>query len=107
MADRIETGTTFGRWTVVRRAAPARRSSAESYDRARVVVKCVCGRERYAFEVDLRSARTRGCSSSKCAAKWDAVQGIREVMAGAIAAYLTAQHDDDDDGFGPDGGTPR
>lgn len=106
MADRIEVGATFGRWTVVRRASPARRSSAEAYDRARVVVHCVCGRERYAFEVDLHTGRTQGCSSSKCAAKWEAVQGIREVMAGAIAAYLTA-HPDDDDGFGPEGGTPR
>lgn len=65
----IEIGSTWGRWTVVKHAPPARRYG-ESGTRARVVVRCVCGTERPVFASDLQSGKTRGCRSHECLWRW-------------------------------------
>lgn len=65
MSSYPKTGSTWGRWTIIGRARPAKRYG-ETYARARVVVRCVCGREQPVFVCDLRSGRTAGCRSRRC-----------------------------------------
>lgn len=71
-----EIGKTYGRWIVTRSANPARRYG-EGYLRARVWVKCKCGREQIVFVSDLRSNKTSGCRSLGCLQRWRAAAEIR------------------------------
>lgn len=49
--------------------------------RARVWVRCKCGREQIAFVSDLRSGKTTGCRSAACLSRWRAVTELRERLA--------------------------
>lgn len=79
---RVEVGSKWGRWTVVRRASPAQRYS-ERGTRARVVVRCVCGNvERAVFECDLQARKTTGCRSLRCRVRWEVRRELLEALAG-------------------------
>lgn len=56
----IPPGTRFGRWTVVRAAAP------DSRGRRCVFARCVCGEERPVSVWSLRHGQSRGCSKKSC-----------------------------------------
>lgn len=85
MSGRIEVGSKWGRWTVIKHASPAPRYG-EPGARARVVVRCVCGASQTAFENDLRSKKSGGCRSAKCSAKHEAAEALREHLRARAAA---------------------
>lgn len=74
--DRIEVGSKWGRWTVVKYVAPAQRYG--SYSRARVRVRCVCGHEQPVFVCDLQSEKTSGCRRAACRSRWSAATDLRK-----------------------------
>lgn len=85
MSSRLEVGSKWGRWTVVKHASPAQRYG-EPGARARVVVRCVCGASQTMWENDLRSRKSGGCRSAKCAAKHEAAEALREHLRAGAAA---------------------
>lgn len=89
MSDQIEMGSTWGRWTVVKRIAPAQRYGT-SYMRARVRVRCVCGEEKPVFVCDLRSGKTAGCRSRRCQDRYVAAKALRARLDQVIADFLKA-----------------
>lgn len=70
MSARIEIGSKWGRWTVMRRTAPAHRYGERSM-RTRVLVRCVCGHEQPVFASDLQARKTGGCKSFRCRIRWE------------------------------------
>lgn len=62
------------RWTVLGEAPP---KSDGRCMRRRVRVRCVCGRERSAFERDLRDGRSTGCESHRCREVWRVAEHMR------------------------------
>lgn len=68
----------YGRWTVIRAAAPAQQGS-ETYQRRRVIVRCVCGTERAMFVVKLVAGSTGGCRA--CAGRARAADRVRLLLA--------------------------
>lgn len=77
---RVEVGSIWGRWEVVRRAAPAQRYR-EPGTRARVLVRCVCGLEQLVFVCDLQSRKTRGCTSLRCRMRWETRRELIELLS--------------------------
>lgn len=89
---RLTSGDTFGRWTVVRSAGFKHQAGR---NRARCVVRCVCGAERVAFEYMLKGGRTHGCTSRKCLSRWEAGEEIRRRIADEIDRYIQGRGGDD------------
>lgn len=80
-----------GRWTIVARATPrVRRPSDPQKLRARVHVRCVCGVERTVWLDDVQQARSTGCESRRCLARYLASRDMREALASFIAAEQEA-----------------
>lgn len=107
MSRRVQVGQQFGRWTVVRHAAPKRDS--EGKRRSRATVRCVCGAEAVLYERSLKAGRASGCPSVECyrrnqsadeldplleAAKREALDRYRKGGADAVLEWLS-----------PDGGS--
>lgn len=70
---RLTAGDRIGRWTVVR---PAGFRMQSGKNRARCVVRCVCGAERVAFEYMLKAGKTTGCRSRRCRRRWAGASAI-------------------------------
>lgn len=79
-SDRVSIGDRFGRWTVIRHAAP-------KANRRACMVRCRCGAERVIQERRLTSGQSKGCRSSDCyqeAASLELAIGVlREELEGA------------------------
>lgn len=91
--ERVELGSKWGRWTVVRRATPAPRYGAR-YARARVHVRCVCGRTAIAWVCDLQAANTSGCRSATCRARFAAAEDLRARLETVIREFLEERSDE-------------
>jgi len=65
--SRVQVGERFGRYKVVRHAAPTLTSGGL---RATVTVECVCGHENVVLEAELKRGRSAGCSSKSCYWRW-------------------------------------
>lgn len=74
---------TFGRWTVVAPAAPARQRPSSPKLRPRTKVRCVCGVVRVVWTEDLERSRTTGCESRKCAVRHQVVQELASTLDNA------------------------
>lgn len=85
MAGELAEGSVFGRWTVVKRVAPAKRSS-ETYARARVLVRCACGHQQHVFLADLQGGKTRGCKSFRCLIRWEGAREVQRAIGELLAA---------------------
>lgn len=81
----VRPGKRYGRWTVIRHAVPGKRDGAK----ARVVVQCVCGRERLAYSKDLYQGRSRGCASADCRHRYKASVELRGRIDTAITQALS------------------
>lgn len=68
--------STIGRWTVLRYAQPAKRRANDRGVRARVYVRCVCGREKLLWLEDLLGGRSAGCRSIKCQIRNDTASSL-------------------------------
>jgi len=75
--SRVGKGTLIGRWRVKRYAPPAELPYWPS-PQARVVVECVCGRERPILLRYLVLGRSTGCRSKRCRNAWEAAGRIVE-----------------------------
>lgn len=92
-ADSVRVGSTWGRWTVLRHAAPAPRYGA-GFARARVHVRCVCGHETDVWVCDLQASNgTRGCRSVVCRARFEAAQQLRMRFEALLSDFLTGGRD--------------
>lgn len=72
-----EIGSTWGYWTVVRAAAPAKRGS-ESFARRRVMVRCVCGTEQLKYVMHLREGKSLGCR--RCIGRRRVAEQVRATL---------------------------
>ncbi|MFW5921220.1 MAG: hypothetical protein ACOCUS_05215, partial [Polyangiales bacterium] len=73
----VPKGSYVGRWYVKRHASPAELTNWPS-PQARVVVECVCGRERPILLRYLVLGRSTGCRSKRCRNAWEAAGRIVE-----------------------------
>lgn len=73
MADRVEIGARFDRWTVLRLAAPRN-------GRRACVVRCRCGCERRIEERRLTSGDSSGCPSPQCRIEAQTLRQLIEDM---------------------------
>lgn len=78
----------FSRWTVLRNTAPAKRRPSESNVRERVLCRCVCGCEQIVWMEDLKTERSKGCSSTLCRSRWEAANVARVAMNAALDRWL-------------------
>jgi hypothetical protein len=71
--SKVAKGQRVWRWTIVRLATPAQRSRGAhgmQWQR-RIVVRCVCGHERMAWEHDVVHGLSTGCRSARCRRAYD------------------------------------
>lgn len=80
VSDRVEVGSQWGRWTVIRHTSPGN-VGREPYARSRVVVRCVCGAERAIFETWLRRGLSTGCRGKRCQERHRIDRVRREILA--------------------------
>lgn len=62
--SRVQVGQRFGRYEVVRYAAPTQDGGGRM--RSSVMVRCVCGTEAVVQERRLKAGESAGCSSKRC-----------------------------------------
>jgi hypothetical protein len=69
----VVVGQTYGRWTVLKLAAPLKRAQSDTGMQSRAVTRCVCGHEQVSWLKDLELGRSAGCRSLKCRARYEAL----------------------------------
>lgn len=93
--SQIAKGQKFWRWTVIRHATPVQRERrrGQLIFCRRVVVRCVCGWERLAWETDVATGRSNGCPKAGCRKRYDDMVMTRlEDDIGGIAERLRTAH---------------
>jgi hypothetical protein len=115
---------TYGRWTVIRAAAPEQRRPSSPAKRARALVVCVCGYRKIVWQDDLHEGRSTGCESRRCMVRYQVVdelmpelskwmmspegQKLASELKGRLDQWLvTARKQDKDEGWQVNAGRSR
>lgn len=83
----VPVGTYWGRWCIVREAAPEMRAGRKG-SITRVLARCCCGDERVVWWEDLRAHRSTGCHRGRCRNAWLYSQGALQARGVEAARSL-------------------